>query len=89
MSELALDQRNLESETSSESSQETENLPSEEGRLNDANSVPESLNPVARFVEQPAVKRALPAIIGGVAIWFAFFSIFGLVRLDNGRYIQE
>ena len=68
MSELALDQRNLESETNTESSQETANLPAEESSLNDANSVSESLNPITRFVEQPAVKRALPAIIGGVAI---------------------
>ena len=68
MSELALDQRNLESETNTEPSQETENLPAEESSLNDANSVPESVNPIARFVDQPAVKRALPAIIGGVAI---------------------
>ena len=51
MSELALDQRNLESETNTEPSQETENLPAEESSLNDANSVPESVNPIARFVE--------------------------------------
>ena len=68
MSELALDQRNLESETNTDSPQETQNLPAEESSPNEGNVVTESQNPVSRFVEQPAVKRALPAIIGGVAI---------------------
>ena len=89
MSELALDQRNLESETNTESSQETANLPSEENSLNDANSVSESLNPIARFVEQPAVKRALPAIIGGVAILVCVLFYLWISAPGQGQYIQE
>ena len=89
MSELALDQRNLESETNTEPSQETENLPAEDSS-NDANSVPESVNPIARFVGQPAVKGALPAIIGGVAVlvcilfylWISTWTTTGVSRND-------
>ena len=69
MSEIALDQQalaNLSSPENQEVSPPTVQTPStaEEAKT----PGPVSSNPIVRFVEQPAVKRSMPAVIGVFAL---------------------